>query len=165
MRLDPAIVRQQIANLKLSHPALAEDDEALQASIESETDLYDLLTAIVRRIEDAKALIFGTNDRIGELIARRERFEHRIDAMRELAFKVMQAAEVAKVELPDATLSLRAGTQQLVGDADPALLPDSFCKVSRSLDRPAIKAALKTGQAVPGFQLSNSPPSLAIRIK
>jgi phosphosulfolactate phosphohydrolase-like enzyme len=40
-----------------------------------------------------------------------------------------------------------------------------FCKIYRSVDRTAIKDALKTGQTVPGFELSNSPPSLTIRIK
>lgn len=165
MRLDPTIIRQQIENLKLSHPELAGDDEAWQMSIESETDLYELLINIVRQIDDAKALVVGTKDRFEELKARKERFEHRIEALRDLAFKVMHTAEVAKVELPEATLSLRAGTQQLVGDADPASLPDVLCKISRSLDRAAIKDALKAGQTIPGFELSNSPPSLSIRIK
>jgi phosphosulfolactate phosphohydrolase-like enzyme len=77
----------------------------------------------------------------------------------------MQSAEIAKIEMPEATLSLRAGQQQLIGDADPASLPDELCKISRSLDRTKIKEALKTGQTIPGFELSNSPPSLTIRIK
>jgi len=47
----------------------------------------------------------------------------------------MQAADLAKVELPEATLSLRAGQQQLVGEADPKDMPDSLCKISRSPDR------------------------------
>jgi nitrogen fixation/metabolism regulation signal transduction histidine kinase len=144
---------------------LAEDDEAWQMSLESETSINDFLTAIVRQIEDAKALVIGTKSRFEELDARKKRFEHRIEALRELAFKIMHTAEIAKAELPEATLSLRAGQQQLVGDADPAALPDSFVKISRILDRAAIKDALKTGQIVPGFELSNSPPSLSIRIK
>lgn len=165
MQLNPMVIRQQIENLKISHPSLMEDDEAWQASLESETGLHDILTNIVRRIEDTKALVVGTKDRFEELKARKDRFEHRVEALRELAFKLMQAADVAKVELPEATLSLRAGTQQLVGDAEPASLPDDLCKISRSIDRTAVKDALKVGQTVPGFQLSNSPPSLSIRVK
>lgn len=165
MHINPMVIRQQIENLKVSHPSLMEDDEAWQASLESETGLHDILTNIVRRIEDTKALVVGTKDRFDELKARKDRFEHRVEALRELAFKLMQAADVAKVELPEATLSLRAGTQQLVGDAEPASLPDDLCKISRSIDRTAVKDALKAGQTVPGFQLSNSPPSLSIRVK
>ena len=165
MQLNPVVVRQQIENLKVSYPALLEDDHSWQMSLESETDMAELLTNIVRQIEDAKALVIGTKDRFEELDKRKKRFEHRVEALRELAFKIMHGAEVAKMELPEATLSLRAGTQQLIGDADPATMPDTLCKISRTLDRAAIKDALKNGATVAGFQLSNSPPSLTIRIK
>lgn len=163
--LDPKTIRLQIENLKLVHPEILEDDEAWLASLESETEFQEILTSIVRRIEDTKALVIGTKDRFEELKARKDRFEHRVETLRTLAFKIMQAADLAKAELPEATLSLRAGTQQLIGEADPKELPDSLCKISRDLNRTAIKDALKTGQTVPGFQLSNSPPSLTIRIK
>jgi hypothetical protein len=163
--LDPRLVTQQIANLKLLYPQLLEDEEAWLSAIESETDVNHLLSAIVWRIEDSKAIVIGTQDRFEELKARKERYEHKVDVLRELAFKLMQAAELAKVTLPEATLSLRASAPQLVGDADPKELADRFCKISRSVDRTAIREALKDGQAVPGFQLSNSPPSLTIRIK
>lgn len=163
--LDPRAIRLQIENLKVQFPDLIEDDEAWQMSLESETDINGFLTSVVRRIEDAKALVIGTKDRFEDLKARKERFEHRIEALRELAFKVMHAAEIARAELPEATLSLRAGQQQLVGDADPDDLCDVYCKISRTLDRTAIKNALKDGVTVPGFQLSNSPPTLSIRIK
>jgi hypothetical protein len=165
VQLDPTLVRRQVENLKLVHPEVLEDDEMWLASLESETDFNEILTTIVRRIEDTKALVIGTKDRFEELKSRKDRFEHRVDTLRELAFKIMQAAELAKIELPLATLSLRAGGQTIVGDADPKELPDSLCKISRDLNRTAIKEALKDGQNIPGFQLSNSPPSLSIRIK
>lgn len=165
MRLDPRIIQQQIANLILSYPEIG-DDEILRADmIEGETDAFELLTSIVRQIEDAKALQDGTGERLEELKARKDRFGRRIDGLRKLAFNIMECAELAKAELPEATLSLRAGQAQLVGEADPALLPDDLCKISRAPDRTKIKDALKAGQTVPGFELSNSPPSLSIRIK
>jgi hypothetical protein len=164
-QLDPTVIRRQIENLKVSFPDLAGDDESWQMSLESETDLAELLTNVVRKIDDAKALVIGTKDRFEELEQRKARFEHRIDALRQLAFKLMQSAEVTKLELPEATLSLRNGAQQLVGEADAATLPDELCKISRNPDRTKIKEALKAGQTVPGFQLSNAHPSLSIRIK
>jgi hypothetical protein len=159
------IIRQSIENLKIAHPELLDDDEAWVATLESETDFNEILTTIVRRIEDTKALVIGTKDRFEELKSRKDRFEHRVETLRDLVFKIMHAADLAKVELPEATLSLRAGAQQLIGDAHPESLPDELCKISRDLNRTAIKEALKTGQTVPGFELSNSPPSLSIRIK
>jgi hypothetical protein len=165
MNLDPTIIRRQLENLKVSYPEILEDDEAWQMSLESETDLPALMTAIVRKIEDAKALAVGTKDRLEELEKRKARFEDRVEAMRQLAFKMMQAAEVSKLELAEATLSLRNGAQQIVGEADPSALPDELCKISRSPDRTKIKDALKAGQTVPGFSLSNAAPSLSIRVK
>lgn len=164
-RLNPDAIRLQIENLKLTHPELLEDNEAWLSSLESETDFNDVLTTIVRRIEDTKALVIGTKDRLGELEARKDRFEFRIEKLREFAFKIMQAADLAKVELPEASLSLRAGQQQLIGDCSPNAMPDDLVKISRTLDRTKIKEALKNGVTIPGFFLSNSAPSLTIRIK
>jgi hypothetical protein len=124
MQLNPDVIKRQIENLKVSYPDLAGDDESWQMSLESETDLAELLTNLVRKIDDAKALVIGTKDRFEELEQRKARFEHRIDALRQLAFKLMQSSEVTKLELPEATLSLRNGAQQLVGEADAATLPD-----------------------------------------
>ncbi len=165
MNINPIVVRQQIENLKVSHPELLEDDEAWLASLESETRFEELITQVVRRIEDSKALAEGTGIRLDELRARKDRFTHRVESLRNLLFKIMESAELSKLELSEATISVRKGSPQLVGEADPASLPDALCKISRSPDRTAIKEALKTGQAVPGFQLSNATPSLSIRIK
>ena len=158
-------IRLQIENIRLVHPEIVEDNEAWLATLESETDFNEILTTIVRRLEDTKALAAGTEYRLQELKARRDRFEHRIETLRELAFKIMQAADLPKIELPEATLSLRAGQQQLVGDADPMTLPHRFRHIVTTANKAAIKDALKTGETVEGFQLSNSPPSLSIRVK
>jgi hypothetical protein len=164
VQINPDIIRLQVKGLKLIHPEILEDDEAWLATLESETDFNEILTTIVRRIEDTKALVIGTKDRFEELKIRKDRFEHRMETLRELAFKIMQAADLAKIELPEATLSLRAGQQQLVGEPD-ITMPDEFWKYSRDPDRMKIKEALKTGKTVPGFSLSNSQPNLSIRIK
>lgn len=165
MKFDVNMVRLQIENLKISYPGLIDDDESWQMSLESETDLTDLLTSIIRRIEDAKALVIGTKDRLEDLKLRKERFEERVDALRQLTFKLMQAAEVQSIEMAEATLSIRKGTPQLVGDADAETLPGDLCNITRSVNRAKVKEALKAGQAVPGFSLSNSVPSLTIRVK
>ncbi len=165
MNFDPRVIRQSIENLKVSYPDLIEDEEAWIATLESETGFNEVLTSIVRRKRQTEGLVVGAKHELDEIRARKDRLEHRANTLRELAFKIMSAAEIAKVELPIATLSLRAGTQQLIGDADPAALPDELCKISRDLNRTAIKDALKDGQTVPGFQLSNGPPSITIRTK
>lgn len=163
MRINPEVVRQQIANLKLLHIDLFDDEEAWLLSLESETDINVLLTSIVRRIEDCKALVIGTKDRAEELAARRKRFEDRIESLRNLAFKMMDAADLAKLEMPEVTLSVRnvAPSVQIV---DEESLPDIACKFERKPDKAKIKELLATG-LVAGAVMTNGGKTLSIRIK
>lgn len=165
MRLDVQVIRQSIDNLLLQHPELAEDDVLRADMIEGETQAHEFLTQIVRRIENAKGLAAGTSERLAELKARKDRFERREEALRQLAFKVMDAASLPKIELPEATLSLRTGQPALVGETAPEQLPDELCKIKREANRTKIKEELKAGRTVPGFSLSNPAPYLTIRIK
>lgn len=166
MRLDPQIIAQQISQLFLQYPQLAEDEILRSDTIEGETDAFEFLASIICMIEDAKALADGTGNRIDDLQARKGRFEHRIEALRSLAFKIMQAAELKKAELPCATLSVRAGTPKVI-ITEEGHLPESCVKVTvtRVPDKTAIKDALLQGENVPGACLSNAEPSLTIRVK
>ena len=159
------IVRQQIENLRLVHPELIEDEEAWLASLESETDFDEILTTIVRRIEDTKILAIGTKDRLGELEARKKRFEDRVETLRDLAFKIMQAADIQKKELSEATLSIRNVPPSVI-ITDEENLPDIACKFVRKPDLKKIKELLtdETGYCA-GATLSNGSKSISIRIK
>lgn len=165
MRLDPSVVRLQVENLKLVHPDLIEDEEAWIASLESETDVSELLTSIVRRIEDTKALVIGTKDRFEELKARKQRFEHRVDSLRDMAFKIMSAAELPKLELSEATLSIRKGQPKVIGEPDMNKLPEECRKYTVTPDTGEIKKALERGFPIAGCELSNGEPSISIRVK
>jgi hypothetical protein len=158
-------LRLQIEALLREYPELA-DDEFLRADmLEGETGINDVLTAIHRMIEDSKALREGTQPRINDLIARAQRFQKRMDFGRDLISKILEAASLKKLELPEVTLSLRNNPQQLVGDPNPMMLPDDLVKIARIADRKKIREALVQGQTVEGCSLSNAPPTLMIRIK
>lgn len=161
--LSPQIIRRQIENLKVLHVDLFEDEEAWLLSLESETDMNSLLTQIIRRIEDSKALVIGTKDRAEELAARRKRFEDRIESLRDLAFKIMDAADIAKLELPEVTLSIRNVAPSVV-ITDESSLPDIACKFERKPDKTKIKELLATG-LVAGAAMTNGGKTLSIRIK
>lgn len=166
LRQSAHALQQQIANLYLQYPELRDDDEVLRADmLEGATNLDEMLTMILRSIEDTKALRDGTKLRLEELRARQDRFKLRIEFLRSMALQIMQHAEIKKRELPEATLSIRAGVQQVIGEADPAALPDDLCKISREPDRTKIKEALQAGQHLEGLALSNAPPSLTVRVK
>ena len=163
MQLNPLVIRQQIQNLKVSNPEVMEDDETWLLALESETNVEELLKQIVRQIEDTKALVVGTKDRFEELKARKDRFESRVESLRALAFKLMEAAELPKLELPEATLSIRSVPPSVM-ITDEEKLPDIACKFERKPDKTKIKELLASGW-VAGATMSNGSKSLSIRIK
>jgi len=158
-------LRIEIEALLRDYPDLAEDDVLRADTLEGATDIRDVLIGLGRALDDSKALVAGVHSRIEELCARKERFDARTDLIRDLIFRVLDSAQLKKIELPEVTLSLRNNPPALTGNTDPALLPDELVKITRAVDRKKIRAAIEAGQAVPGFQLSNAPPSLMVRVK
>jgi hypothetical protein len=158
-------LRSQIEAMLRDYPELA-DDEILRADmLEGETDIGEIVTNIHRMIEDAKALREGTQGRLDDLIARRTRFQRRVDFGRDLICRIMEAGQITKLELPEVTASMRKGMPTLVGDPDPDALPDELVRITRAPDKAKIKDALTRGLVVPGFSFSNAPPSLTLRVK
>lgn len=164
MRIDPAVVQQQIASLRLQFPALADDAEAWGLSVESETDLPELMEQVVAAMLDAAGMAGAIATRIAELEARQGRYEQREKAMRALALKLMQMAGAKKLELPEATLSVRAPGRKLVISDDTAV-PDDFCQITRAPDKSKIKALIGGGGAVNWAALVPTEESLVVRIK
>jgi Gp157 protein len=160
-----AVLQQEIANLYLQYPELVDDDTLRVDTLEGATDLKELLTAIVRGIDDARALRDGTKLRLDELKARHDRFKMRIEFLRAMIIKILAHAGMKKIELPDATLSIKAGVPRVLGSADPASLPDDLCRVTREADMAKIRQRLQDGGAVPGYALSNAEPSLAVYVR
>jgi hypothetical protein len=149
MNIKPDVVRQEIA---------------WTLALESETDAKECLTQIVERIDDTKALAGGVNGRIAELELRLQRFVLREKALRALAYKIMDAAGLRKMELPLATLSIRQG-QQRVEILDERLVPDVLCKITRTPDKAKIKEMLLGGKAVNWATLQHGDNSLSIRTR
>jgi hypothetical protein len=158
-------LRREIERLLLEYPELA-DDEVLRADmLDGSTDIGDILLSLIHTIQDAAALKEGTQARIDELKTRGERFTMRLEFVRSLIFKIMETAQLKKVELSEATLLIRANPQHLVGELDASTLPDDLCRIKREPDKTKIRAALLEGREVPGFMLSNAPPSLMVKVK
>lgn len=164
MKLRPDYIQQEIAALLTAHPEL-EQDEILRAdSIEGETSAFEFLSRIIRIIGGTQSLANGTADYIGELHERKARLERREASLRSLIFKVMNTADLKKVELPEATLSIRAGQPKVV-IVNENEIPSEFFHIKREPDKTLIKAALQANENVLGAALSNSEPVLTIRVK
>jgi len=165
-RLDPIFVFAEIERLRVTYPQIWEDgdEQLLLDSLEGETDFHRFLAAVVDRTDDAEEIIDGIDIKMDERKARKARFEQRYEAMRALAMKLMDHAGVRKVVLPAATLSIRAGTARVI-ITDEAALPPDCIRTRTEPDKIAIKEHLARGEQVPGAELSNAEPTLALRIK
>lgn len=164
IRLDPSIIRNQIDNLRTAWPDVFGDDDTWAISVESQTDLHEFLREIERKREDAEALEAALKLTMDNLKERRERFERREKAMRALMFSALQWADLTKVELPEATLSIRNGMPKVL-ITDEAQIPDEFMRIKKEPDKTLIKTALNNFEEVPGAAMSNIEPVLAVRVK
>lgn len=162
---DVGRLRLEIAALLREYPELADDAVARLDTLDGQTDIRDVLRALTRSLDETMALRAGLEHRIQELETRFGRLVARDEAIRNLIFKLMSDAQLKKIELPLATLSLRSNPPRLIGDADAATLPDSLCHIKRSVDRTKVREAIEAGREVPGFVMSNAAPSLTVRVK
>ena len=165
-RLDPTFVRAQIELLRVTHPDIwDEGDERLLADmLEAETSLYEFFASLVHGMRTTEAFIVGMSTLMDQLKARRDRYERREEALRGLALKLMQHANVRKIELPQATLSIRAGQPRVI-ITDEAALPDNCVRIKREPNKTLIRELIDQGVSVPGAEFSNSEPTLAVRVK
>lgn len=142
------------------------DDQTLADTLEGESNLDELLIAVMRSAETDEMLVAGIKARAEELAERRKRLEQRIEAKRGIVLRTMERASMKPIEAPDFTLSLRR-TPAAVVITDESLLPAAFLRTPEppapQPDKKAIADALKAKQDVPGAVLSNGGVSLSIR--
>jgi len=156
------IIRRQIESLLAAYPEMADDADLLADMIEGETDAFEVMRELVREYLVARSFRDCLQETIADFKKRQDRADARVDRIRELMGKILVSADMAKFELPEATLSMRAGKQSVV-ITDEAALPESMIKISRSPDKMAIGQCLSAGNDVPGASLSNGSPTLMIR--
>lgn len=141
------------------------DEETLSDTVEGLTDLHDIAAAIVRSVLCDEALAIGIKERIKEIQERLARFEDRASKRRQIARDVMLEVDIKRITASDFTVSLRAGTPSLLV-IDEARIPQTFWEPREPrLDRQALLAELNSGNDILGAQLSNTEPTLSVRVR
>jgi hypothetical protein len=141
------------------------DEETLLDTLEGITDLHEMIAAVIRSALVDEALQMGLRSRLEEMRQRLVRLEERGAKKRQLAVEAMNEVGLAKLQQPDFTASTRAGPPSLVVTAEDAIPPSYWVPQPAKLDRKALLGALKRGSEIPGVQLSNPKPVLAVRTK
>lgn len=143
---------------------VTDDEDAIRDTIEGEYDLagciayaLDLITEDEIQSEGIAAIMRG-------LAARQSRAELRIQRRRTAIASAMEAGELRKLTLPQATLSLR-NVQPKVEVIEGTILPPRFfdSHTVTSLNKARLKEALDAKEQIPGAMLSNGSVSLTIR--
>jgi hypothetical protein len=153
------------ARLLNEDPALEHDEAALHDLLgPEEGDVRNVLARLLRGAVHAGAMAASAGEMADTIKGRQERYKRRAEAMRSTAYAILDAIGEVKVELPDLTASIRAGTTSVV-ITDPDAIPDIYVEVvtTRKPDKATILSVLRSGGEVPGCEKSNGIPTLSIR--
>jgi hypothetical protein len=155
------------ARLLAEDPALEHDEAALVELLgPEEADVEEALGRLVRGAIHAESMADAAAERITAMREREQRFKARAQTMRASAFAMMDSTGLRKLELEDVTASIRQGTPS-VKVIEPDAVPEAYIEtvITRTPDKRAILAAMKAGEEVPGCELSNAMPTIALRTR
>jgi hypothetical protein len=165
MQLKNELIRHKAAKERLlvSWPEI--DSETLADTLEGITDLHEMIAAVIRSALVDEALHAGLRSRMDDMKERLSRLEVRAGKKRELALHAMSEVGLAKLEQPDFTASLRAGSAALLVISEQTIPQAYWLPQPPKLDRQGLLGELKRGAEIPGAELSNPKPVLMVRTK
>lgn len=143
---------------------LAEDDALLtQSFIEGETNVPEMIDAVLASIDTDTILLSGIDKIVDEYATRKKRIKERVEAKRGLIELAMIRTEIDKLETPRATVSLRRVPRH-IDSIDEAEIPSEyFAPQPPKLDKGKLLADLRDGKDVPGAKLDNGGVTLSLR--
>lgn len=148
--------------LKSALAEYADDHDLIADMIEAETSLHEAIAAVMAGIDEDEMMIVGLEVMANKLGARCKRYQDRIDRRRTAIERGMMAGELTKLELPQATLSIRSVPPKLdvVNETE---IPAKYFENVPKLKRTELWADVKAGQDIPGVRMTNGSTTLAIR--
>ena len=155
------MLKRTIELLLERYPELKEDEELKADMLEGATDFNETMEKLLRRTQDNIYLSKACQEAERDINDRRKRFDKRIEFGRELMKRLMEAADVRKLEFPTATLSLMNTAPQVVV-LNEYEIPDDFMRIKKEPNKILLKEVLEK-MDVPGVTLSNGGVSLVIR--
>lgn len=162
MHYDPILVRIEIERFLAANPILIDDDMLRVDMLEGCTSFHEASRQTLRKVLERQSMAGGLEVTIATLKKRLDRYEAGIKGGRRTLFSLMQTADVRRLELPEATLSISAGPAKVI-ITDDAKVPDALCRITREPNKTKIGQAIKDGQEVPGALLSNGDDKLTIK--
>ncbi|MGG7534655.1 siphovirus Gp157 family protein [Rhizobium sp. 12,4] len=159
---DVANLEAEIDALLAAFPDLQEDETLRADMLEGETSLQAVLTRLLGHEREAASMVTAIAGRLSELQGRKSRQERKKEAMRALIYRLLKAADMPKVALAEATISI-GKKPAAVEIVDETALPKKFLRVTTSPDKAAIKEALVAGKTVKGAKMGEPGETLTVR--
>jgi len=121
MQLQTEAQRYQLVREGIVHEFPSLDDETIRDTLEGITDLNEMIAAVIRSALVDEALHSGLRFRVDDMRERLSRLELRASKKRQLALEAMSEVGLSKLEQPDFTASIRAGSPALVVVAEESI--------------------------------------------
>ena len=164
LTMDAAKLASEIRFMLTAYPDLVDDEELRLDTLEGETDFNRIMSRLVRVRNEKLAAADGLAGYIGDLSERKARQVRGAEGVKALMLSLMSVADLPKLVLPEATISItKARETVMIIDAD--ALPQGYFATVRQPDKKAIGDALKAGEAIPGAALETGEPGLMVRTK
>lgn len=151
--------------LRASLATITDDSETLRDTIEGETNVREAIHKVLAAIGEDEIIISGIEAAIATLQARKERHAFRVEQRRKAILLAMEAAEITKINYPEATISTREQAAKLIV-SDESRIPTKFYEPQEpKLNKALLKAALLSDPelTIEGVTLSNGGLGLTIR--
>lgn len=165
MRTD--LTRIQVETvMRTLHDAFEDDERAKLDTLEGETDLFELTRRLLDGIENDEGDMATLAAQMEARKVRKDRAAARVKARRAAIIDLMTVAEVSRLPLPEATLSVRMTDAKLVVN-DPAAVPDEYTVPKPTPSMAKIGAAFTTETPnLPNWlRVEDARPSLTVRRK
>lgn len=136
---------------------LGGDDERCFADmLVGESDIDRVVARIHEQVARDTEMLVGIGERKGALAERQKRIEQRVEAGKSLIGKVLRAARLPKLELPEVTYSVRDGKPVLKVVA-PEAVPEEFQRTKSEPDKSKINEAFADATELPNWLVRDVP--------
>ncbi len=144
-------------------PELARDSEALEDTLNGESDLPDVTAQIIRSALEDERLGDSVGEHIAKLQKRKLHLDFRASRKRALALYAMQEGNLPRITQPDFSAHIGRSRGKVI-ITDEEALTHEYVRLKKEPDKKAIGEALRNGDTVEGACLSNPEATLTVKV-
>lgn len=149
--MNAPIQMAEIARIAEQLDVLCGDDEQLfHDMLLGESDIDRIVSRIHEQIARDEEMLVGIRARQEAIAERKQRISDRVVASKAAIGKFLRAAQLAKLELPEVTYSVRAGKPSL-RVVDPAAVPPELCRAKIEPDKTKINEEYAACDSLPNW--------------